>query len=202
MYATAYFRKVNNVINRANTIFNDTILNRIYTNAGKALVYGLEIGATLYPAKWCRLFLGGNVYNYRIKGQLFDERINTANTIYSINATANFKLMTTMDLQLGLNYLSEQITAQGRDSRFYNPSLTLRKTFLDKKLALNFQWLNMDMGLLASNEQRITTLRDNFFTTTNYVYEVDILQIGLTYQLNQSAKKLNFLKSEFGDKEF
>lgn len=202
LYATVYFRNVANVINRVNTVFNDTILNRIYTNAGRAEVYGLELGTTLYPASWMRLFLGTNIYNYRIEGQLFGDAINTANTIYSINATSNFKLMETMDLQLGLNYLSERVTAQGRDSRFYNPSLSLRKTFLDKRLAVSFQWLNVDLGLLSSNEQRITTVRDNFYTTTNYVYEVDILQIGLTYQINQSSKKVNLLKSEFGEKEF
>lgn len=202
LYATVYFRKVANVINRVNTVFNDTILNRIYTNAGKAKVYGLELGTTLYPAGWWRLFLGTNVYNYRITGQLFDDAINTANFIYSINATSSFKLPADLDLQLGLNYLSERITAQGRDSRFYNPSFSLRKTFLNKKLAVSFQWLNVDMGLLSSNEQRITTVRDNFYTTTNYVYEVDILQLGLTYQINQHVKKVNLLKSEFGEKEF
>lgn len=201
-YATAYFRKVANVINRVNTIFNDTILNRIYTNAGQARVLGLEAGTTLYPTSWWRLFLGANVYDYQIKGQLFGDEINTSNVIYSINATTDFKLAKTMDLQLGLNYLSERVTAQGRDSRFYNPSLSLRKTFMDKRLAVNLQWLNMDMGLLSSNEQRITTVRDDFFTTTNYVYEVDILMLGVSYQLNQQSKKVNLPKSEFGDKEF
>ena len=58
------------------------------------------------------------------------------------------------------------------------------------------------MGLLASNEQRITTVRSDFFTTTNYIYEVDILQLSLSYQLNQASKKMKFIKSEFGDKEF
>ncbi|MCB0628256.1 MAG: TonB-dependent receptor [Saprospiraceae bacterium] len=202
VYATAYFRKVANVINRVNTIFNDTILNRIYTNAGQARVLGLEMGTTLYPASWWRLFLGGNVYHYRIKGQLFGDAISTANVIYSINATTDFKLSGTMDLQVGLNYLSEQITAQGRDSRFYNPSLSLRKTFLDKKLAVSLQWLNMDMGLLQSNEQRITTVRDDFYTTTNYVYEVDILMLGVMYQLNRQSKKVELPKIEFGEKEF
>jgi hypothetical protein len=193
---------VANVINRVNTIFNDTILNRIYTNAGQARVLGLEVGTTLYPVSWWRLFLGANVYDYQIKGQLFGDAINTSNVIYSINATTDFKLSGTMDLQLGFNYLSETITAQGRDSRFYNPSLSLRKTFLDNKLAVNLQWLNIDMGLLSSNEQRITTVRDDFFTTTNYVYEVDILMLAVSYQLNRLSKKVNLPKSEFGDKEF
>lgn len=202
VFATAYFRNVNHVINRVNTIFNDTILNRIYTNAGRAQAYGLELGATLYPAKGWRLTLGTNIFNYQIEGDLFGDPIRTSNIIYSINANSNVKLAKTLDLQVGLNYLSESITAQGRDSRFYNPSLTLRKTFAAKKWGLTLQWLNIDMGLLASNEQRITTVRENFFTTTNYIYEVDILQLSLSYQLNQASKKMKFIKSEFGDKEF
>ena len=103
---------------------------------------------------------------------------------------------------MALNYLSETITAQGRDSRFYNPSLTLRKTFRDKRFALALQWQNIDLGLLDSNEQRITTVRNDFYTTTNYVYEVDVVQLNFTYQLNQSTKKIDLPQSEFGKKEF
>lgn len=202
VFATLYWRKVNHVINRVNTVYNDTILNRIYTNAGVATAVGLELGTTLYPAKWWKLYLGGNVYNYQIKGNLFEDEINTSNILYSINANSTFNIGAGLTAQLAFNYLSERITAQGVDSRFYNPSLSLRKTFLDKKLALNLQWLNMDMGFLESNEQRITTVRDNFYTTTNYIYEVDILMLGLSYQLNQPSKKMKLLKSEFGDKEF
>lgn len=202
IFITGYFRHIENLINRVNTRFNDTILNRIYTNVGAANVLGLEVGATLYPSPKWRIYLGGNIYNYEIQGSLFGDEINTSNVIYSINANTNINFSPSFSMQLGFNYLSERVTAQGRDSRFYNPSLTLRKSFLNNKFALTLQWLNMDMGLLNSNEQRITTVRDSFFTTTNYVYEVDILQIGISYQFNQITKKLNLLKSEFGEKEF
>jgi len=201
-YATAYFRDVADVINRVNTIYNDTILNRIYTNAGQAMALGLEAGLTLYPASWWRVTLGGNVFRYRIQGQLFGDDINTANTVFSFNGNTRFQLLPTMELQIGLSYLSERITAQGVDSRFYNPNLTLRKTFLDERLALSLQWLNIDMGLLESNEQRITTVRKDFYTTTNYIYEVDILMLSLSYRLNQPSQKVKLLESEFGDKEF
>ena len=202
VFMTLYFRHIDNVINRVNTIFNDTILNRIYTNVGVANVRGLELGTTLYPANKWRVYLGGNIYNYEIKGQLFEDDINTSSTIYSINANTNYSFSPTFDAQLGLNYISERVTAQGQDSRFYNPYLTLRKTFMDKKLALALQWKNIDLGLLDANEQRITTVKDNFYTTTNYVYEVDIIQLSLTYQLNQATKKMNLPQSEFGKQEF
>lgn len=202
VFANVYYRHINNVINRVNTVFNDTILNRIYTNVGIAEAVGLELGTTLYPAKGWRVYFGGNVYNYRIKGELFGDRINTSNTIYSVNANTNIDFSSTFGMQAAFNYLSERVTAQGRDSRFYNPSLTLRKSFLDRKLTLALQWQNIDLGLLNSNEQRITTVRENFFTTTNYVYEVDIMQLTFTYQINQASKRVKLPESEFGKKEF
>jgi len=202
IFATAFYSKTANVINRVNTIYNDTILNRIYTNAGIAYSIGLELGTTVYPAEWWKIYLGGTVQNYRIKGALFGDAINTSNTAYSINANADFKLSSKWSTQLAFNYLSERITAQGVDSRFYNPSLSIRKKFKDERFTAIFQWLNIDAGLLDSNEQRITTARENFYTTTNYIYEVDILMVGVSFQMNQPSKKSKLLKSEFGDKEF
>lgn len=202
VFATAYYRHIENVINRVNTVFNDTILNRIYTNAGNANALGLEFGSTFYPASTWQVYLGANVFNYQIEGDLFGDQISTSNTIFSINANTSFNITPTLSTQLAFNYLSQRVTAQGRDSEFYNPSLTLRQTLWEKKLAVAIQWLNVDMGLWSANEQRITTERSNFFTTTNYVYEVDILQLTLSYQLNATSKKIDLPKSEFGAKEF
>ena len=198
---TGYYRQTQDVINRVNTIYNDTILNRIYTNAGEAQALGLELSTTVYPTKNLRFYFGGNVFNYQIEGQLFGDAINTSNTIYSINSNLDWSVSPTFSAQAAFNYLSRRVTAQGEDSRFYNPSLILEKTFLDKQLAISLQWLNIDMGELESNEQRITTVRDDFFTTTNYIYEVDMLMIGLRYQINQ-VRKGKTIKSEFGEKEF
>ena len=202
VFGNVYYRKVSNVINRVNTVFNDTILNRIYTNVGVADVVGLELGTTLYPVNKVKLYLGANLFSYAIRGELFGDEINTTNTQYSINANASLNVSPTFTAQLALNYLSERITAQGKDSRFYNPSLSLRKSFMNKKINIGLLWRNIDLGLLDTNEQRITTVRDNFFTTTNYVYEADILQLNFSYQLNQLSKKIKLTDSEFGKGEF
>ncbi len=202
IFLTPYFRRTQNVINRVNTVFNDSILNRIYTNAGNATALGLELGTNLYPTPWFQIYVGGNIYRYEIQGDLFGDDIQTANTIYSLNGNLEFDLGSDIRAQAGLNFLSERVTAQGRDSRFYNPYLTLRKTFAQGRWSAALQWQSIDLGLLESNEQRITTSRPTFFTTTNYVYEVDRIILTLSFQLNQVAKPLKFIKSEFGEKEY
>lgn len=202
LFVTAYYRRIQNVINRVNSIFNDSVLNRIYTNAGLGQAVGLEIGSQLYPAEWCRLALGANMYQYQIKGKLFGEAVNNTNLTYSLNTQAEFKLSPTLSIQAAFNYLSNRITAQGIDSRYYNPALTISKSFWGGKIKASLQWQSIDLGLLESNEQRITTVRSQFYTTTNYIYEVDRVLISLRYQFNQGDKSGKFIQSEFGDKEF
>lgn len=209
-FATAYYRHTRDVINRVNSVYNDTILNRIYTNVGNAQALGLELGLTVFPADndW-RVSLGGNVFRYQITGAVFDEAVDAGNWVYSFNATTDLPLFQLADLQVGINYLAERVTAQGSDGRFFNPYLSLRRAFPEQRLTVTFQWQNISLGLWDNNQQRITTsselngyFGDGFFTTTNYVYEPDILRLGVGYQLTKLNNKSPLPKSEFGDKEF
>jgi iron complex outermembrane receptor protein len=225
VYATAYFRHVDNVINRVNTlayeaneaneangVVIDSILNRVYSNVGKSKTIGLEVGATIKPTKNWTNFIGANVYNYAIDGVLnFRHRdgiernytIDSKSTIYSFNLNSTYNFWENASLQFTFNYLSDRNTAMGEDSRFYSPNLTFRKKFMDDKLTATLQWQNIDMGLFKTNEQRITTARLNqFYTTTNYVYEVDVVTLNLSYTFNAAKNKSKFIDSEFGKREF
>lgn len=152
------------------------------------------------------------MYNYAIDGVLnFNHRdgvsrsydIDTESTIYSFNLNSTYSFWENASLQFTFNYLSARNTAMGEDSRFYSPNLAFRKTFLDNRLTATLQWQNIDMGLLNTNEQRITTSRpDQFYTTTNYVYEVDMISLNLSYTFNTVKNKSKFIDSEFGKKEF
>ncbi|WP_163397457.1 outer membrane beta-barrel protein [Flavobacterium fluviatile] len=210
IFATAYFRNVQNLINRVNTlsydsagVLNDTILDRIYTNVGRGRTIGLEVGSQFKITDKWKNFIGANVYSLNINGSFNGMAINSTATQYAINANSTYNFSKTASLQFTFNYLSERITAQGEDSHFYSPNLSFRKTFLDNQLVVTLQWQNIDMGLLDTNEQRITTYSpDAFYTTTNYVYEVDMVILNLSYTFNKSKNKSKFIDSEFGKKEF
>jgi ferric enterobactin receptor len=204
VFVTLYHQGIKNPINRVNQVYADTILSRIYTNAGQARRLGVEAGLDVQATPWWKLYIGSNLYDYSIKGTLFNNQVvvNNSSLVYSFNVNQSFKLGRSLTLQSGLNYLSGRATAQGEDSRFFSPNLSLRKQFMNGRLAATFQWQHMDLGLLKANEQRITTRGRDFFTTTNYIYEVDVLLLNLSYNLNPLNKKVKFTESEFGEKEF
>ena len=203
VFATAYFRNTHHVVNRVNTVYNDSILNRIYSNVGSAKTFGLELGAQLKSTNKWQNFIGANVYHYALKGSFDNRPINTNATIFSLNVNSTYSFWKNASLQFTFNYLSDRVTAQGEDSRYYTPNLTFQKSFLDNRLKATMQWLNIDMGLLDTNEQRITTWRaDEFYTTTNYIYEVDMILLNLSYVFKNGKNKSKFIDSEFGKREF
>ena len=202
-FSNIYYRNVNNLINRVNTIYNDTILNRIYSNVGNAKAFGGELGTEFTVAKKLKTFASFNLYNYQIHGEFDKSPISSKGTIFSLNLNSTYSFSGNTFAQFNYNYLSNRITAQGQDSRFYSPNLTLTKRFWNNQLTASLQWKNMDMGLMNTNEQRITTSRpDKFYTTTNYVYEVDMILFSLSYNFNNRNNTAKFIDSEFGKREF
>ena len=206
IFTTLYYQGIKNPIQRVNSVYADTILNRVFTNADKARSIGLEFGTNLQPAKWWTFYLGGNIYNYKINGNVtilgVNSVVNNANWIYSINANTNFNLGSAWSLQGNVNYLSKRPTAQGEDSRFLTPNTSLKKTFMNGRFAATLQWQNMDLGLHTANRQRITTRGKDFYTTTNYIYETDVFILNFSFNLNKLTGKAKLPNSEFGDKEF
>jgi outer membrane receptor protein involved in Fe transport len=204
LISTIYYQDIKNPIQRVNSVFADTVLNRVFTNANKGKRLGLEIGANYSPVKWNQLYIGTNIYKSTLNGVILNYPNNIENSawVYSINANTNFQVTPTFSIQGNVNYLSKRPTVQGEDGAFLSPNTSVKKTFMNGRLTALVQWQNMDLGLLKTNEQRITTSGPDFFTTTNYIYEVDVLMLNLSFNLNKLTKKLKLPNSEFGEKEF
>jgi outer membrane receptor for ferrienterochelin and colicin len=201
---TIYRQDIKNPIQRVNKVYNDTILNRVFTNASKALQIGMEVNVTNSITPNWQSVLSGNLYRYKIDGTIFDGAVNVSNAsiIYNINSTQSIKIQKGLALQLSINYLSNRITAQGEDGAFVTPHLSLKKTTQDQRWTFQMQWLNIDMGSKIANRQRITTRGSNFYTTTNYIYETDQIQFSLSFNMSKRNRKITLPVSDIAEKEF
>jgi outer membrane receptor protein involved in Fe transport len=206
-FSTLYSQNIKNPIQRVNSVYADTILNRVFTNADKARLFGLELGVNLKPNKWFTFYAGANIYNYKISGNInvlgVVSAVDNANWVYSINSNSSFDLGKKWMLQATVNYLSNRPTAMGEDSRFLSPNTSIKKTFLNGKCSIGLQWQNMNLGFMDANKQRITTFGKNFYTTTNYIYETDVLLLNFNLNFNKlTNSKTKLPSSEIGEKEF
>jgi outer membrane receptor protein involved in Fe transport len=205
-FTTLYFQNIKNPIQRVNSVYADTILNRLFTNAERARLFGLEMGTNVKPTKWFTLYLGANIYNYTIDGRLnilgTISTVSSSSWVYSVNTNASLDLGKKWLLQANVNYTSNKPTAQGEDSRFLVPNTSIKKAFANGKYSIGLQWQNMNMGFLNANQQRITTFGSNFYTTTNYTYETDVFLLNFSFNFSKINSKTKLPNSEIGEKEF
>ncbi|MGO3654124.1 MAG: TonB-dependent receptor [Sphingobacterium sp.] len=204
IFLNAYYQHTKNPIQRVNSVYADTILRRVFTNADHASRYGVELGGEDKPLSWLNVNGGLNLYNYKISGQVLDYHETRTNQdwVYSINAGVQANLPKNWSTGVQINYLSERPTVQGLDSKFVTPHFNLSKVFLKGAITAQLQWQFIELGEWGVNEQRITTFSDNFHTTTNYIYEKNVFLINLNFNLHQLSPILKLPKSEFGEKEF
>jgi outer membrane receptor protein involved in Fe transport len=203
-FLAPYYQHIKNPIQRTNSVYNDSILNRVFTNGNTANQWGIEMGSTHKVVSWWQSVIGFNFYRYSINGVLFNNTIQAQNSAwaYTINITESFNLGRNWSSQLALNYLSKRPTLQGEDSYFLNPAASIRKQTADKRWSFQLLCQFLDLGWNKSNQQRITTSGSNFFTTTNYIYEVNQIQLSVSFNLLKQNRKIVVPVSEIGEKEF
>mgnify|MGYP000331895591 CR=1 FL=1 len=73
---TLYIQDIKNPIQRVNKVFNDTILNRVFTNATKAAQIGLEMNLTNTITPFWQSIFSGNIYKYKISGSICENLKN------------------------------------------------------------------------------------------------------------------------------
>lgn len=204
IFLNTYYQHTLNPIQRVNSVYADTILYRVFTNADYASRYGIEFGGEGKPLPWLKVNGGLNLYNYKISGQVLDyqERRLNQEWVYSLNAGIQANLPDGWSTGLQINYLSERPTVQGMDSRFFTPHFNLSKAFLKGAITTHLQWQFIELGNWGVNEQRITTYSYDFYTTTNYIYEKNVFLLNLNFNLHKLNQILKLPKSEFGEKEF
>ncbi|MBE8723020.1 TonB-dependent receptor [Sphingobacterium sp. Ka21] len=204
IFLNAYYQHTKNPIQRVNSVYADTILRRVFTNADYASRYGAELGGEGNMLPWLKVNGGINVYNYKISGQVLDYEETRTNRewVYSINAGLQAEFLKNWGAGLQVNYLSERPTVQGMDSRFVTPHFNVSKAFAKGAITAQLQWQFMELGNWGVNEQRITTFSNDFYTTTNYVYEKNVFLVNLKFNVHKIGQILKLPKSEFGEKEF
>lgn len=204
IFLNTYYQHTLNPIQRVNSVYADTVLYRVFTNANYASRYGMELGGESKVLPWLKVTAGLNIYNYRISGQVLNYQETRTNRewVYTINGGLQANLSNYWTSGIQINYLSDRPTVQGVDSRFVAPHLNISKAFLKGAITAQLQWQFIELGKWSVNEQRITTYSSDFYTTTNYVYEKNVFLINLNFNFHKLNQMLKLPKSEFGEKEF
>ena len=152
-----------------------------------------------------KFFIGGSLYNYRVKGDIFGYQVNNSSTNWSLKANMNMIFIKEVKFTADFSLKSATITAQGQNDLLYlaNAAFSYAPT---KLKGWDFSLRMFD--LFSSNIEGLDTRAFNkqgkeiFYQTTDYYRNGGIVEIGVTYSFNSKGKNGKKAESTFGKEQF
>ena len=210
---TGFYRGTENAVFRVNTtttfvenpgihdLLKEDVLIRSYTNAGNSAAIGGELTANLFINSWAKLLVGGSLYNYKIKGDVFGYAVDQESTNWSLKGNMNVDLTKELSTTLDYNYKSATVTSQGSNDYFQMANIAFNYA-PEKWAGWDFSLRGLD--LLSTNLQGLDTNAFNnkgqqiFYQETEYHRNGPIVELGATYTFNKfkKAKKSKKVKAE------
>ena len=178
--------------NEINPILNEDVLIRSYTNAGNSTAIGGELTANLFINSWAKMLVGGSLYNFKIKGDVFGYAVDQESTNWSLKGNMNLDLTKELSTTLDYNFKSATVTSQGSNDYFQMANIAFNYA-PDKLPGWDFSLRGLD--LLSTNLQGLDTNAFNnqnqqiFYQETEYHRNGPIVELGVTYTFNKLKSK-------------
>lgn len=206
VHLTGFYRATDNVIFRVNTVYEEeNVLIRSFTNAGNDHAIGAELNTNLAFGNKAKLFVGGSLYHYSIKGEIFEFDVNTSSLNWQFKSNLNIFISNSIKLNWDIDVNSATVTSQGENDLFYLSNLAFNYNPQKNK---DFTFVLRIFDIFGTNDKGLFTRGFNktgteiFYQTTTYHFYGPILEFGLSYQFNKHPKSIEKSHSAFGEKEF
>lgn len=178
-----YFRQSDGVIRRISSVYDKGILIRLPYNIGTASNLGLELSFHYKLTDWWKVNFGLNRFSYELNGSLQGVDYSTSSSNHNIRFSNAFTYKGWM-LQLVSKYDNGSVTAQGKEEGVFTQDISIRKSFMQRKLSISLQGRNV------FNTDRKTS----FSYTENVTIQTIRTALWPSIRLNVSIKLNNYQK--------
>jgi len=184
-----YYRITNNKKEQVTRVYDaDPKVNLKTTeNVGKDYATGVELTFNYNPTKWYTTNLMGDVFDYRLKGELDGENFDQHDFSWNTRWNNTFKLSPNTRFQVDLEYHSAQIQAQGKEEGFFSTNAAIKQDFWKRKLSATFQVRD----IFGTWGHENTTFGDNFEQHSMFNPDTPMVTLSLSYKLNNYKAKRN-----------
>jgi outer membrane receptor protein involved in Fe transport len=203
---TGFYRGTDNALFRIYTVYpEENILIRSYTNAGNSKAIGAELNTNLVLGSVARIFLGGSLYHFNVRGEFFGNEEDNSSTNWSLKGNINIFATKSLRFVADFDLKSATVTAQGQNEMTFISGAAINYSPA-KWQGWNFSLRAID--LLGTNITNWSTRAYNstgqqvFFQETDYTRYGPIAELGITYAFNINGKSLKRSVATFGEEQF
>jgi outer membrane cobalamin receptor len=175
-----YYRLTHNSIQRVQSVYDQDVILQTVENVGKEYTLGAELMLNINEIKWWAITLMGDLYDYRVKGTIYDEPFSRQSFNWSFRYNNTFKLTKSTRLQLTGRYRSPTVTAQGRRQGSFMTDAALRRDFMNRKLSANLQIRDF----LGTGEFEFESEGPDFYSYRKFTRESHVVTLTVSYNFN------------------
>ncbi len=194
--AGVFWRMQEGIVQNVRFIDVDVMKNTFINVANRQEVGVEMVGKNRLFGELLQLTTSVNFYYNAITAGTYNTTSRTGDAIsvtlpkqdifaWSARLNASFLFTKTFSGQISGNYRSPRVVAQGTTTHSYSIDLGLRKTFLDRRLALAFNVRD----ILNSRARRNTTWGDGFWQKQERRWNSRTVSLTLTYNFGTNNRK-------------
>jgi len=183
--ANLFYRFINNSIEQITTLNND-VSQTTPENIGKEKFAGLYFYGSWNPIMKLRLNTNASINYANYQANDGSGMKNSGFTEYFFGGI-EYKFPRDLTLSLNGGFQSPWINLQGKSSAQHYTSISLNKSFMNKKLTLTFSAMNVYEKYMHYNS---TTQTDQFRTISNYSYPARNFRIGISYKFGEMKQQI------------
>jgi outer membrane receptor protein involved in Fe transport len=197
----AYYRITHNKIESIESVYDEGVILTTYANVGSDYSLGIDAMYNVPLMKWWDVNLMGNVYSYRVEGELDGESFDNESFNWSSRLNSTFKIKKQLQLQVDGSYNSPTVSSQGETEGYYSVNSAVRYDFMDRKMAAVLQVRDV----FATAKSVSITEGDDFYSYKKWTREAPYISLTLSYRINnflQKRKNGDDSNGGVGDDEF
>ena len=185
IFSTEVYHRVNhNKIERLRSVYAENITLNSIENVGTDYSSGAEIMFNFDPVKPWNINLLGNLFNYRIDGEIFDEPFSRESFNWNVRFNNRLKLWEDGQLQFNLSYNSESVSSQSEREGFFYSNMAFRQDFLDKTLSATLQVRD----LFGTANYEFVSRGSDFYTYRKYNRDAPEVTLNLRLYINRRGR--------------
>jgi len=174
-----YYRFTNDNIESIRELYNQDVHLRTFINAGTSSVLGTEVVLSTVMYKWWRAYISGNLFDYRIRGEIGNQSFDKQNFKWNLRFYNYFTLKKFARIQIGMIYNSPGVTLQGENRGYFMTNASIQKVFFEK-----FTASIQAQGVFGLLERFKTFEMNDFYLENNIVPYTPIVTLSVSYKIN------------------
>jgi outer membrane cobalamin receptor len=180
-----YYRVNHNKIERLRSVYDENITLSSTDNVGTDYSFGTELMFNFDPIKNWNVNLLGNLYNYKIEGQIFNEAFSRESFNWNTRLNNVIKITNETKLQINLMYNSPSVYSQGKREGFLTTNIGIRQDFFNRALAATLQVRD----IFGTSKYEYTSEAIDYYNYNYITRESPMVTLNLRFSFNRQGKE-------------